>query len=198
MRHTFFLHVIIEITLDLRVQVMRAVNEMLLQAPNDGEFVELFPFFPANESVRNQPAATPPPLLFSYLSLSYKIETRLPKVQAAHRFGSSENISAHEQASFVTLRAKGGWLVSAARAAATATQIGGKGLVSGVRISATVSGTLRLVDPWPASSSLPLVSCAPAPTSPKVSRMSTSGRTGLVGWAMKAGQSCRVESEGFD
>ena len=37
-------------------QVMRAVNEMLLQAPNDGTFVELFPFFPANESVCNEPA----------------------------------------------------------------------------------------------------------------------------------------------
>ena len=54
------MHVIIIINNFLRdavfAQVMRAVNEMLLQAPNDGTFVELFPFFPANESVRNEPA----------------------------------------------------------------------------------------------------------------------------------------------
>ena len=42
---------------------MRAVNEMLLQAPNDGTFVELFPFFPANESVRNEPSSCDTPIL---------------------------------------------------------------------------------------------------------------------------------------
>ena len=35
---------------------MRAINEMLLQAPNNGAFIELFPFFPANETVCNQPS----------------------------------------------------------------------------------------------------------------------------------------------
>jgi hypothetical protein len=98
------------------------------------------------------------------------------------------------QASFVTLRAKGGWLVSATRVAATAAEIarGSRGLVNGVQIEATVPGTLRLVDPWPASSSLPLVSCKPGPTSPEVSLMNVSGRTGLIGWMMKAGQKCVV------
>ena len=101
------------------------------------------------------------------------------------------------QASFVTLRAKGGWLVSATRIAATAAEIarGSRGgLVSGVQIEATVPGTLRLVDPWPGSSSLPLVSCMPAPTSPEISLMNASGRTGLIGWKMKAGQKCDVRT----
>ena len=98
------------------------------------------------------------------------------------------------QASFVTLRAKGGWLVSATRVAATAAEIarGSGSLVNGVQIEATVPGTLRLVDPWPASSGLPLVSCKPGPTSPEVSHMNASGRTGLIGWTMKAGQKCDV------
>lgn len=64
--------------------------------------------------------------------------------------------------------------------------------MNGVQIEATVPGTLRLVDPWPASSSLPLVSCKPGPTSPEVSHMNASGRTGLIGWTMKAGQTCVV------
>ena len=153
--------------------VMRAVNEMLLQAPNDGSFIELFPFFPANES-----------------------------------------------ASFVTLRAKGGWLVSATRAAATAADVarGSRGgLVTGVEIEATVDGTLRLVDPWAAaaravgaagaqsqdaggnstsqSHSLPTVSCVPAPAAPAVSWMSAAGHNSLtlIGWEMRAGQKCSVE-----
>lgn len=99
------------------------------------------------------------------------------------------------QASFVTLRAKGGWLVSATRVAATAAEIarGSRGgLVNGVQIEATVPGTLRLVDPWSASSSLPSVSCTPGPTSPEVSYMNASGRTGLIGWTMNAGQKCAL------
>ena len=105
------------------------------------------------------------------------------------------------QASFVTLRAKGGWLVSATRAAATAAEVahGSRGgLVSGVQIEATVPGTLRLVDPWPGLSSLPSVSCTPAPTSPEVSYMNASGRIGLIGWTMKAGQKCGVQPEETD
>ena len=127
--------------------VMRAVNEMLLQAPNDGSFIELFPFFPANES-----------------------------------------------ASFTTLRAKGGWLVTASKAAATVAELagGGSGVVSGVEVTATVDGTARLVDPWAASSQLAAVACTPAPAAPAVSRVSAGGRSGLLGWAMKAGQTCSV------
>ena len=64
--------------------------------------------------------------------------------------------------------------------------------MSGVQIEATVPGTLRLVDPWAASSRLPLVTCTPAPSSPEVSHMNASGRTGLIGWVKKAGQRCIV------
>ena len=122
------------------VGATRAVNEMLLVAP-DGLFIEIFPFFPADEP-----------------------------------------------ASFTTLRSKGGWLVSASQSAS--------GLVSDVRIEATVTETCRFVDPWATNngsdSSEPMVTCAPSPTAPPVTRTSVGRRHGLLTWRMNAGQRCNV------
>eukprot|EP01050_Picozoa_sp_SAG11_P020455 SAG11_NODE_3450_length_2441_cov_1.382579_3_plen_131_part_00 len=128
--------------------MIRAVNEMLVAAPNDGSFIELFPYFPANES-----------------------------------------------AAFATLRTKGGWLVSASKARATAAEIaaGGRGAVMGVEIIATVGGTAQLLSPWPTMAALPAVVCHPPPAAPAVRRVqiAPSGRAG-VAWPMAVGQVCRV------
>ena len=124
---------------------MRAINEMMVTAPNDGSFIHLLPYFPANES-----------------------------------------------AAFTTLRTKGGWLVSANKAQATASELatGGRGVVSGVEIAATVAGTVQLVSPWvvphPGA-----VACRPAPVSPAVRRVRVHGRAGLA-WTMAAGQVCKI------
>jgi hypothetical protein len=135
--------------------VVRAINEMLVSSPNDGSYIELFPYFPANES-----------------------------------------------AAFTTLRVKGGWLVTASKARATAAElaVGGRGVVTGVKIVATVGGTVQLISPWPwptqtaaAGGALPsaTVSCHPAPVAPAVRRVRIGGRGGLA-WAMAAAQACSV------
>ena len=94
-----------------------------------------------------------------------------------------------EPASFTTLRSKGGWLVSASQSAS--------GLVSDVQIEATVTGTCRFVDPWATNRSSSgrseaMVTCAPSPTEPRVTRTSVGRRQGLLTWRMTAGQRCNV------
>ena len=127
--------------------VVRAVNEMLVAAPNDGTYIELFPFFPANES-----------------------------------------------ASFTTLRAKGGWLVTASKAQATAADLanGSQGAVTGVEIFATTNGTAQLVSPWLTSMQIPTVSCHPAPIAPSVHKVRLDGGRPGLAWEMIAGQACMI------
>lgn len=100
----------------------------------------------------------------------------------------------NEPAAFTTLRSKGGWLVSAAQSAL--------GVISDVRIEATVAGTntVRLLSPWGGNrSTLPEhvhVVCSSSPTSPNVTLSAAGSRTGLLTWTMVGGQACTVQCIG--